>query len=80
MDRDQELLGQLGVSTPRLDEMCRVALGAGAAGAKLTGSGGGGCMIALVEEEPAAKNVREALDRMGSGAFLVSVGRAGGEP
>lgn len=80
MDRDQELLQRLGVSTPRIDEMCRVALGAGAAGAKLTGSGGGGCMIALVEDPDSAKSALEALNRMGSGAFLASVGRAVGEP
>ncbi len=75
MDRDQALLRELGVSTPRLDEMCRTALEAGAAGAKLTGSGGGGCMIALVEEQRVAENVLEALRRMGCGAFSASVGR-----
>jgi mevalonate kinase len=41
------MLAGLGVSTPELDSMCHVARAAGARGAKLTGAGGGGCIIAL---------------------------------
>jgi mevalonate kinase len=38
----------LGVSSRELDELVYAATGAGGAfGAKLTGAGGGGCMIAL---------------------------------
>ena len=73
MDRDQVLLRELGVSTPRLDEMCQAALRAGAAGAKLTGSGGGGCMIALVENGRVAENVLEALRGLGYAAFSASL-------
>ena len=40
------LAGPLGVSTPLIDRMCNGALKAGALGAKINGSGGGGCMIA----------------------------------
>jgi mevalonate kinase len=40
-------LGALGVSTPLLDELVAIARGAGALGAKLTGAGGGGAVIAL---------------------------------
>jgi mevalonate kinase len=47
MDRNQGLLRDLGVSTPALDRACARAREAGAVGAKLTGAGGGGCMIAL---------------------------------
>jgi mevalonate kinase len=46
-DRNQELLSELGVSTPAMDRMCAEARSAGALGAKLTGSGGGGAVIAL---------------------------------
>jgi mevalonate kinase len=77
MDRDQVLLRELGISTPRLDQMCQAALRAGAAGAKLTGSGGGGCMIALVEERRVAENVLVALRGMGCGAFAARVGSGG---
>jgi mevalonate kinase len=51
MTRNHELLVRLGVSTQALDGACRLALKAGALGAKLTGAGGGGCVIALVEAE-----------------------------
>jgi len=49
MSENHALLAALGVSTPRLDQACRWALDAGALGAKLTGAGGGGCAVALVE-------------------------------
>jgi len=48
MDEAHELLGMLGVSTSRLDELCRVARDH-AMGAKLTGAGGGGCIVALTD-------------------------------
>jgi len=50
----------LGVSTPRLDELCRLARDAGALGAKLTGAGGGGAVIAVGDEDAIAAAWREA--------------------
>lgn len=47
MDQNHALLQELGVSTERLDRACDTAREAGALGAKLTGSGGGGCVVAL---------------------------------
>lgn len=41
------------VSTPRLDRMVESARGAGAFGARLTGAGFGGCMIALADRSRA---------------------------
>jgi mevalonate kinase len=46
------LLGALDVSSPILDELCSIAREAGARGAKLTGAGGGGCILALPPAEP----------------------------
>jgi hydroxymethylglutaryl-CoA reductase len=43
----QGLLTAIEVSTPELEAMVAIARAAGAAGAKLTGAGGGGSMIAL---------------------------------
>jgi len=54
MDFDHGLLSALGVSARSLDAMVWAARGAGAAGAKLTGAGGGGCIVAL---DPAADTV-----------------------
>lgn len=50
MNENHALLRELGVSTPGLDLACRSALEAGALGAKLTGAGGGGSVIALVDD------------------------------
>ena len=47
MDVNHGLLSALGVSSGTLDAMAWAARDAGAAGAKLTGAGGGGCIVAL---------------------------------
>ena len=47
MDFDHGLLSALGVSARSLDSMVWGAREAGAHGAKLTGAGGGGCIVAL---------------------------------
>jgi len=47
MDFNHGLLSALGVSARSLDEMVWAAREAGAHGAKLTGAGGGGCIVAL---------------------------------
>jgi mevalonate kinase len=52
MDLNQMLLSGLMLSTEEIEAMCRLAREAGALGAKLTGSGGGGCVIALAEKDP----------------------------
>ena len=46
MNIGQGLLNALGVSTPELERMIEIARQAGAAGAKLTGAGGGGSIVA----------------------------------
>jgi mevalonate kinase len=51
MNRAHELLGKLGVSTPLLDALCGVARKLGAYGAKLTGAGGGGSVIAIAPRD-----------------------------
>jgi mevalonate kinase len=47
----QALLKQMGVSHIQVDRMVDIAIKAGALGAKLTGGGLGGCVIALFEHE-----------------------------
>jgi mevalonate kinase len=51
MNRAHELLTDLGVSTPQLDALCEAARQAGAYGAKLTGAGGGGAVIAIAPRD-----------------------------
>jgi mevalonate kinase len=52
LDLNQMLLSGLFLSTEEIENACAWAREAGALGAKLTGSGGGGCVIALAEEDP----------------------------
>lgn len=65
MDHNHEFLQQLTVSSPELDTLVEAARKAGALGAKLSGGGRGGNMIALVDKE-SAESVAGAL--MSSGA------------
>lgn len=57
------------VSTPLLDSLVAAARHAGAWGAKLTGSGGGGAILALVDDERRAA-VHDALGEAGAVAIL----------
>lgn len=71
MEINHGLLKALGVSTPVLDAACADALAAGAIGAKITGAGGGGCVIALVPKS--AESVCETLTHQGWKAFRVEI-------
>lgn len=57
------LLNAIGVSTAELESMVNIARAAGAAGAKLTGAGGGGSIVALCPGRVTA--VRNALQSAG---------------
>ncbi|POM23585.1 mevalonate kinase [Actinomadura rubteroloni] len=61
-----ELLAALGVSAPAVDRLVAAALAAGAAGAKLTGGGLGGCVLALAAPARDAAGLRAALERAGA--------------
>jgi mevalonate kinase len=71
---NQKLLSTLMLSTSRLEQMCQAAEDAGALGAKLTGGGGGGCMIALCEHAAQAERVQAALTELSAKSFVVEVG------
>jgi hydroxymethylglutaryl-CoA reductase len=59
MFKNHELLARLGVSTPALDRAVETLLDHGVLGSKLTGSGGGGAVIALVKPETQYKLMQE---------------------
>ncbi len=67
------LLSGLGVSTPELDALVRAARAAGALGAKLTGAGGGGAVIALAPDR--AEDVLKRWRSLGCYGFLTLVGK-----
>lgn len=70
MTEDHNLLQKLGVSIPQLDKIVKAALDAGAFGAKLSGAGGGDCMIALVPQEK-SKLVEDAMQNVGGEVIKV---------
>lgn len=71
MDLNQSLLAGLLLSTERIEALCRAAREAGALGAKLTGSGGGGCVIAL--PGPNEQAVVAALRALGAPTMVAEV-------
>lgn len=62
MNLNHGLLSAIGVSTTELDTLVHASIRGGAAGAKLTGAGGGGCMIAVSEEKQLNK-IERAIRR-----------------
>lgn len=71
MDDAHRLLVDLGVSDDRLDALSAAARDAGAVGAKLTGGGRGGCVIALARTGEDAARVAAALTAAGaSGTWI----------
>jgi mevalonate kinase len=73
MDLNQMLLSGLFVSTTEIERMCGVARDAGALGAKLTGAGGGGSVIALAANHSAGEAILAAWKADGFSGFLASV-------
>lgn len=72
MDENQGELSHLEVSCPEIDRMCVLAREAGALGAKLTGGGGGGCVLALCPGREG--EVAEAWRAAGFTSFPVTIG------
>jgi mevalonate kinase len=71
MNENQELLVTIGVSSPELDRLIAAAHRAGALGAKLSGAGWGGNMIALARPDAAAA-VAAALTGAGASGVIVT--------
>jgi len=71
MDQNHAYLQTLTVSCPELDTLVEAARSAGALGAKLSGSGRGGNMIALVDPSQ-AESVAEALISAGAVRTIIT--------
>ena len=66
MIRAHRILDKLGISTPLLNDLVDAAYSNGALGAKLTGGGGGGCVIAIADSEDCAYKVSDAFKSAGA--------------
>lgn len=71
MNYNQMLLSGLFLSTAEIERACAVARDAGALGAKLTGAGGGGAVVALCEADAAP--IERALREAGFRVFCCEV-------
>ena len=79
MNRNHELLRQIGVSTPLLDHLVEEARRVGALGAKLTGAGGGGCVIAVCGDKASRLKVARRLRQEGGTIYNVALDQSGVE-
>ncbi|MFD1850095.1 mevalonate kinase [Oceanobacillus bengalensis] len=68
LDEAQKELESLGVSDTGLNRLISVAKKEGALGAKLTGGGNGGCIIALARNEVHSRQLAEKLRKYGAHA------------
>ena len=71
MNANHELLQKMTVSSPELDKLVSIARNAGALGAKMSGGGRGGNMIALVLPEM-AESVSRALKEAGARNTIIT--------
>ncbi|WP_394842134.1 mevalonate kinase [Pendulispora brunnea] len=73
MNENHEWLARLRLSTPQIERLRALAHAQDAFGAKLTGSGGGGCVVALVEGPLHASRVLDAWQLAGFDAFSAHI-------
>jgi mevalonate kinase len=76
MNVHQLLQEKMGTSCHEVDQLIEAALGSGALGAKISGSGGGGIVIALVESGQ-ERRVAAAIDAAGGQSYIVQTGEPG---
>ena len=74
MNINDGLLEALGVGTTMLSRLVHAARDAGAFGAKITGAGGGGCMVALTDDP---QEVARGIEDAGGRAIVVEIAREG---
>lgn len=79
-DINHNLLTALGVSHPKIEQVRDAVCESGAGWAKLTGAGGGGCVIALLRDSASAETIgklQKRLTSMGTEAYKLNLGAPG---
>ncbi len=74
MNKNHELLNEIGVGHPILEKLVGLTLDAGALGAKLTGGGGGGNMVALANNAEEQAEICEKITEAGYRAYQTTFG------
>lgn len=75
MTENHEILIEMELSHKKLISLCNVAIEKGALGAKLTGGGLGGYMIALTPDQDLQEVVASAIEKQGCGIIRATIGR-----
>jgi mevalonate kinase len=73
MNKNQDILKEMGVSSEKLERLIQAAHQAGAPGAKLSGGGRGGNMIALATPESARHVANGLIDAGATGTIITTV-------
>jgi mevalonate kinase len=74
MNENHRLLQEIGVSSKELDMLVELARKQGAFGAKLTGGGGGGCMVAITPGKELQGKVLSAIKSLGFEVLSTKIG------
>lgn len=77
MSQNHLLLNQIGVSHEKTEALVKLNLGDGALGAKITGAGGGGAVIALASSRKEGARVVASAKKAGYSAMLVEIDHEG---
>jgi len=77
MTKNHELLKEIGVSHPKLEVIVEKLNKYGSIGSKLTGAGGGGCIISLFEDQEIAKQAISKFTNQGLQAFITDISVSG---
>lgn len=74
MNQNHKMLQQISVSGEINDELVEIALKNGAIGAKLTGTGRGGLIIGLAENEDVQEKIVNVIEKKGYNAWRTTIG------
>ncbi len=74
MNQNHKLLQEITVSGEINDKLVKIALKNGAIGAKMTGTGRGGLVIALTENEKIQEKIAKAIEKEGYDAWKTIIG------
>jgi mevalonate kinase len=74
MSTNHKLLAEMDLSHEILDYLCKLALEKGALGAKVTGGGRGGYMVALTPGKELQDKVASAFDKEGYKVIRATIG------
>jgi mevalonate kinase len=77
MNDNQKILQQIGVSHEKVDRIIDICMRMGSLGAKITGAGGGGAVIALTANKQDSEKIASYMRSQGQNSFEVEMDHKG---